>query len=58
MLIVLQVEETSSETQELGLGGPSPQQLNSMMHQVGSLNLECKRILTLLTTLRLRLWVM
>ena len=37
--IVLQVEGTSSETQELGLGGPSPQQLNSIMHQVEILHL-------------------
>ena len=29
-----QVEGDTSESQELGLGGPSPQQLNSIMHQV------------------------
>ena len=29
-----QVEGDRSESQELGLGGPSPQQLNSIMHQV------------------------
>ena len=29
-----QVEGDISESQELGLGGPSPQQLNSIMHQV------------------------
>ena len=32
--LVSQVEGGSSESQELGLGGPSPQQLNSIMHQV------------------------